>query len=165
MPAKGSCRIEELVCGIFVKQSHNRLLSKCYSLCSTNIVVFSERGMKDILGRCRCLGPMVPRSNGSAYASVQKGSGTCSSVSLCLRGAPPQTARPATSIATLRCETVSEQVRHRLTDAPRSIGPRLDTSALIRERGQETVVGQAAHRLLLVHHPQPLKGRIITREK
>ena len=31
--------------------------------------------------------------------------------------------RPATSIATLRCKTVSEQVCHRLADALRSIGP------------------------------------------
>jgi hypothetical protein len=91
-----------------------------------------------------------------ARADIEKG--TCSSVSLCLRSAPPQTARPATSIATLRCETVSEQVRHRLTDALRSIGPRPDAPALIRESGQETVAGQASHRLLLVSHPRPSRG-------
>ena len=50
---------------------------------------------------------MVPCSSGSADAKADKGSGTCSSVSLVLRCAAPQTARPATSIATLRCETVS----------------------------------------------------------
>lgn len=47
-----------------------------------------------------CFGPMP-------MIRADKGSGTCSSVSLVLRCAPPQTARPATSIATLRCETVS----------------------------------------------------------
>ena len=61
---------------------------------------------------------MVPYSSISADAEVDKESGTCSSVSLCLRAAAAQTARPATSIATLRCETVTEQVRHRLTAAP-----------------------------------------------
>ena len=70
------------------------------------------------LGRCRWSGPMVPCSGGSANAEVDKGSGTCSSVSLVLRDAAPQTARPATFIATLRCKTVSEQVCHRLADAP-----------------------------------------------
>ena len=55
---------------------------------------------------------MVPCSGGGADAEVDKESGTCSSVSLVLRYAAPQTARPATFIATLRCETVSEQVRH-----------------------------------------------------
>lgn len=63
-------------------------------------------------------GPTVSCSRGSANAGVDKGSGTCSSVSLVLRYAAPQTARPATFIATLRCETVTEQVRHRLTAAP-----------------------------------------------
>jgi len=43
--------------------------------------------------------------------------------------------RPATSIATLRCKTVSEQVCHRLADAPRSIGPRRNADAQ-RKRGQ-----------------------------
>ena len=89
-------------------------------------------------------------------ADMEKG--TCSSVSLCLRSAPPQTARPATSIATLRWETVPEQVRHRLPDAPRSIGPRPEAHAHIRESGQETVAGQASHRLLLVQHPRPSRG-------
>ena len=50
---------------------------------------------------------MVPCSSGSADARADKGSGTCWSGCLVLRCAPPQTARPATSIATLRCETVS----------------------------------------------------------
>ena len=46
-----------------------------------------------------------------------KESGTCSSVSLRLRTAAAQTARPATFNAPLRCKTVPEQVRHRLADA------------------------------------------------
>lgn len=74
---------------------------------------------------------MVPCSSGSADAGVDKESGTCWSGCLCLRTAAAQTARPATFIATIRCETVTEQVRHRL---------------------------------LLVSHPWPLKGKIITRE-
>ena len=118
----------------------------------------------------RLLGADVDiRADGAKFyrfpgARADKGKGTCSSVSLCLRSAPPQTARPATSIATLRWETVPEQVRHRLPDALRSIGPLPDAPALIRESGQETVAGQASHRLLLVYHPQPLKGSNITRE-
>ena len=70
------------------------------------------------LGTVEHFGPMLPDSTGSADASVIKKSGTCSSVSLCLRYAASQTARPATFIATLRCKTVSEQVCHRLADAP-----------------------------------------------
>ena len=61
---------------------------------------------------------MVPYTSGSADAEVEKESGTCSSVSLVSGRASAQTARPATFIATLRCETVTEQVRHRLTAAP-----------------------------------------------
>ncbi len=97
-------------------------------------------------------------------ARADMGKGTCSSVSLVSGRASAQTARPATSIATLRWETVPEQVRHRLPDALRSIGPRPDAPAHIRESGQETVAGQASHRLLLVSHPWPLKGKIIARE-
>jgi hypothetical protein len=52
-------------------------------------------------------GPMLPCSSGSADARFDMGSGTCSSVSLVLRSAAHQTARPGTSIATLRCETFS----------------------------------------------------------
>ena len=111
-----------------------------------------------------CFGPMVSCSSGSADAEVDKGSGTCSSVSLVLRCAAPQTARPATFTATLRCETVTEQVRHRLTAAPTLHWPTPRVCALIRKSGQETVTGQAGHRLLLVSHPWPLKGKIITRE-
>ena len=107
---------------------------------------------------------MLPDSTVRAFIRADKKSGTCSSVSLVLRRASHQTARPATFIATLRCKTVSEQVCHRLADAPRSIGPRRKAPALIRKSGQETVTGQAGHRLLLVSHPQPLKGSIITRE-
>ena len=116
------------------------------------------------VSQLHCKGRM-PISHYEISASLaENGSGTCSSVSLCLRSAPPQTARPATSIATLRWETVPEQVRHRLPDAPRSIGPRPDARAHIRKSGQETVAGQASHRLLLVSHPWPLKGKIIARE-
>ena len=61
---------------------------------------------------------MVPCSRGSADARADKKSGTCSSVSLVLRCAAHQTARPATYFATLRWETLSEQVRQRLPDAP-----------------------------------------------
>ena len=72
--------------------------------------------------------PMLPCSSGSAGARANNGSGTCSSVSLVLRCAPPQTARPATSIATLRCETVSvAAMASTATDSrtpPRTIGPR-----------------------------------------
>ena len=50
---------------------------------------------------------MVSCSSGSADAEVDKESGTCWSGCLVLRCAPPQTARPATSIAPPRCETVS----------------------------------------------------------
>ena len=50
---------------------------------------------------------MLPCSGGSADAGAEKNSGTCSSVSLVLRSAAHQTARPATSIATLRCETAT----------------------------------------------------------
>ena len=38
------------------------------------------------------------------------------------------------SIATLRCKTVTGQAGHRLADALRSIGPRADASALIKEK-------------------------------
>ena len=108
---------------------------------------------------------MAPCSCGSASIKADKESGTCSSVSLVLRCAAPQTARPATSIATLRCETAPEQVRRRLTAAPMLHWPTPRACALIRKSGQETVTGQAGHRLLLVHHPWPLKGKIITRER
>jgi hypothetical protein len=108
---------------------------------------------------------MLPWSSDSANATVHIKSGTCSSVSYVLRCAPPITARPATSIATLRCETVTEQVGHRLTDALTHNRPAPQAPALIRESGQETVSGFASHRLLLVNHPWPLKGKIITRER
>lgn len=65
-----------------------------------------------------CLGPMVPCLRDSANAAAYKESGTCSSACLALRCATLQTARPATIIASLRCKTVSEQVCHRLADAP-----------------------------------------------
>ena len=65
-----------------------------------------------------------------ADAGVDKGKGTCSSVSLGGGSAGDQTDRPATSIATLRCETVTGQAGHRLTDALRSIGPRCEAPAL-----------------------------------
>ena len=100
-----------------------------------------------------------------ADATVNKESGTCSSVSLCLRYAASQTARPATSIATLRCETLSEQVRQRLTDALTHHWPTPPAPALIRKSGQETVSGFASHRLLLANHTWPLKGKIFTRER
>ena len=45
-----------------------------------------------------CFGPMVPCSSGSADARADIGSGTCSSVSLVLRCAPSQTARPASPV-------------------------------------------------------------------
>jgi len=61
-----------------------------------------------------------------------KESGICSSVSLVSGRASAQTARPATSIATLRCETVTGQAGHRLTDALRSIGLRSKAPALIK---------------------------------
>lgn len=107
---------------------------------------------------------MLPSSSGSADAIVHKGKGTCSSVSLVSVKASAQTARPATFIATLRCETVTEQVGHRLTDALTHNRPAPQAPALIRESGQETVSGFASHRLLLANHPWPLKGKIITRE-
>ena len=110
------------------------------------------------------LGPMVPSSSGSAGAKVDKESGTCSSVSLVLRYVPPQTARPATSIA-LRWETLSEQVRQRLPDAPAHRWPTHQAPALIRESGQETAPGGAGHRLLQVQTPPAPQGeRIIARE-
>ena len=49
---------------------------------------------------------MLHFSSGRADAGADKDSGTCSSVSLVSGGAYGQTARPATSIATLRCEIV-----------------------------------------------------------
>ena len=117
------------------------------------------------VGRCCRFRPMLPSSSGSAGSRADIKSGTCSSVSYVLRCAPPITARPATSIATLRCETLSEQVRQRLTDALTHNRPTPPAPALIRESGQETVSGFASHRLLLVYHPWPLKGKIITRER
>ena len=72
-----------------------------------------------------------------ADAEVDMESGTCSSVSLCLRTAAAQTARPATFIATLRWETVPEHVRHRLPDALRSIGLR---ARLPHFKGKDTVL-------------------------
>ena len=82
---------------------------------------------------------MVHKADGALFqrstrTEADKESGTCSSVSLFSGRAAAQTARPATSIATLRCETVTEQVGHRLTDALRSIGPRPDARALIKEK-------------------------------
>ena len=108
---------------------------------------------------------MEPSSNDGANSTVRIKSGTCSSVSYVLRCAPPITARPVTSIATLRCETVTEQVGHSLTDALTHNRPTPPAPALIRESGQETVSGFASHRLLLANHPWPLKGKIITRER
>lgn len=92
---------------------------------------------------------MVPYSSISADAEVDKESGTCSSVSLCLRAAAAQTARPATSIATLRCETLSEQVRQRLTDALTHNRPTPPAPALIGESGQQIV--HTVHALQNVH--------------
>ncbi|MBR5175225.1 MAG: hypothetical protein IKW89_04775 [Bacteroidales bacterium] len=83
---------------------------------------------------------------------------------MCCSIAKAQTARPATFNATLRWETVPEQVRHRLPDAPPHTWPAPEAPALQGESGQETVTVQAGHRLLLVSHPWPLKGKIITRE-
>ena len=76
---------------------------------------------------------MIPRSTYNANSTVHTKSGTCSSVSYVLRCASPITARPATSIATLRCETLSEQVRQRLTDALTHKWPTPPAPALIRE--------------------------------
>ena len=78
-------------------------------------------------GNIRADGALIQRP---ADAGVDKGKGTCSSVSLVSGRASAQTARPATSIATLRCETVTGQAGHRLTDALRSIGPRWKAPAL-----------------------------------
>ena len=76
---------------------------------------------------------MIPRSTYNANSTVHTKSGTCSSVSYVLRYASPITARPATFIATLRCETLSEQVRQRLTDALTHKWPTPPAPALIRE--------------------------------
>ena len=78
-------------------------------------------------GNIRADGTLIQRPT---YAGVDKEKGTCSSVSLVSGRASAQTARPATSIATLRCETVTGQAGHRLTDALRSIGPRRKAPAL-----------------------------------
>ena len=78
-------------------------------------------------GNIRADGALIQRP---ADADVDKGKGTCSSVSLVSGRASAQTARPATSIATLRCETVTVQAGHRLTDALRSISPRRNAPAL-----------------------------------
>ena len=58
---------------------------------------------------------MVHKADGALFqrstrTEADKESGTCSSVSLFSGRAAAQTARPATSIATLRCETVSVAV-------------------------------------------------------
>lgn len=108
---------------------------------------------------------MEPSPNGGANSTVHRKSGTCSSVSLVLRRAAHQTARPATSIPTLRCKTLPEQVRQRLTDALTHNRPTPPAPALIGKSGQGTVSGFASHRLLLANHPWPLKGKIITRER
>ena len=78
-------------------------------------------------GNIRADGTLIQRPTD---AGVDKEKGTCSSVSLVSGRASAQTARPATSIATLRCETVTGQAGHRLTDAPRSIGLRRKAPAL-----------------------------------
>ena len=78
-------------------------------------------------GNIRADGTLIQRPTD---AGVDKEKGTCSSVSLVSGRASAQTARPATSIATLRCETVTGQAGHRLTDAIRSIGPRCKAPAL-----------------------------------
>ena len=122
---------------------------------------------------------MVPCSGGSADARVDKGSGTCSSVSLVLRCAPPQTARPATSIATLRCKTVSGQACHRLADALRSIGPRAArllpqtrTHRTFKEKRSRSAVSCSARSACSTTAsspcwsvpPGPPRGKTITRE-
>ena len=97
-------------------------------------------------------------------SSVNIKSGTCSSVSYVLRYASPITARPATSIATLRCKTVSEQVCHRLADALAHKWPAPQGSRTYK--GKEvckTVPEQVRHRLASGLSPQP-PGEIITRE-
>ena len=83
---------------------------------------------------------MVPCSSGSADVGADKGSGTCPSGT----DKPP---RKATFIATLRWETVPEQVRHRLPDALRSIGLRARLTHLKGKAVCKTVTGQAGHRL------------------
>ena len=60
-------------------------------------------------GNMRADGALIQRP---ADASVDKESGTCSSASLVSGRASAQTARPATSIASLRCETVTGQAGH-----------------------------------------------------
>ena len=87
--------------------------------------------------------------------------------------------RPATSIATLRCKTVSEQVCHRLADALRSIGPR--AARLLTQtrphalKGKAVTVSSQLFRALrplhncqltvLVYPPWPPRGKIIARER
>ena len=81
------------------------------------------------VGRWEYTGRWAPIQR-PADAGVDKGKGTCSSGCLVSVRASAQTARPATSIATLRCETVTGQAGHSLTDALRSIGPRRKAPAL-----------------------------------
>ena len=107
---------------------------------------------------------MVPGSSGSANSTVHIKSGTCSSVSYVLRCASPITARPATIIATLRCKTVSEQVCHRLADAPSHKWPTPQGSRTYKGKAVcKTVPEQVRHRLASGLSPQP-PGEIITRE-
>ena len=98
-------------------------------------------------------------------AKVDKESGTCPSGT----DKPP---RKATFIATLRWETVPEQVRHRLPDALRSIGRR---TRLPHFKGRAVTASSRLFRSLRLLHnrqlavlvyspPAPQGERIITRE-
>ena len=90
-------------------------------------------------------------------------SGTCSSVSLALRCAAHQTARPATFIATLRCKTVSEQVCHRLADALPAIKGKAVTASSRLFRSLRLLHNRQL--AVLVYPPWPPKGKIIARER
>ena len=96
---------------------------------------------------------------------MDKKSGTCPSGT----DKPP---RKATSIATLRWETVPEQVRHRLPDALRSIGLR---TRLPHFKGRAVTASSRLFRSLRLLHnrqlavlvyspPAPQGERIIARE-
>ena len=106
-----------------------------------------------------------------ADAGVDKEKGTCSSVSLVSGRASAQTARPATSIATLRCETVTDKPA---TDSRTPSAPLALAARLPHFKGKAVTVSSRLFRSLrllhnrqltvLVYAPQSPEGKIITRE-
>ncbi len=149
------------------------MMSKAASINSSQETLFSKSSSSSSAATVRlpCLTEIIMvgwfkqfRPKFGRNADI-KGKGTRSSADCCATSdqrplLPPFAARLCQNKSATDLLTPSAPLAPAQRDCLRRLAP----SALIRKSGQETVVGQAAHRLLLVYHPQPLKGRIIARE-